>query len=273
MDERLRGRDNNLKYQFDGAVLAYDKMRPTYVPALFADVTAFAGLGSGMRALEVGIGTGQATLPFLQTGCKVTAIEIGAELARFCREKFAAYPNFEVFNTDFESAELADDSYDLFYCASAFHWIPREIGYPKVFRILKPGGTLALFLNRPFPASEDDPTHLAMQKVYDKYLPAEKGAPKRQSFCEADCAKILEPIRQYGFAGAHYKLYDNARTPNAEEYVLLTNTYSDHLALPEERRRMFEQEIAEAINSCGGSVTLHDTIDLYLAKKPGCGFA
>ena len=34
---------------------------------------------------------------------------------------------------------------DLVYSASAFHWIPEEIGYSKVYEMLKPGGAFARF--------------------------------------------------------------------------------------------------------------------------------
>lgn len=41
-------------------------------------------------------------------------------------------------------------SLNIRYSATAFHWIPEEIGYPKVIQMLKPHGTLALFWNKPF---------------------------------------------------------------------------------------------------------------------------
>ncbi|MDR2933032.1 MAG: class I SAM-dependent methyltransferase [Oscillospiraceae bacterium] len=264
-DSRLRSMDNALKYQFNDAVSAYDEMRPTYVKALFDDVIRYAHLNSEKQALEVGIGTGQATLPFLQTGCRVTAIEIGEALARFCEEKFAEYQKFSVLNIDFESADIDDNAYDLFYCASAFHWIPKEIGYKKAFRVLKRGGVLALFFNRPFPANENAPVHIALQKVYDKYMPS---SSKPHRFNEDECAEIINPIRHYGFIDAHYKLYHNTRSFDADQYVKLTGTYSDHRSMPDDKRIRMELDFREAINGCGGVYTLHDTIDLYLAKKP-----
>jgi 16S rRNA A1518/A1519 N6-dimethyltransferase RsmA/KsgA/DIM1 with predicted DNA glycosylase/AP lyase activity len=120
---------------FNEVVLTYDKTRPTYVKELFDDVIQFSGLDSGKKALEIGIGTGQATLPFLKTGCKITAIEIGEDLAEFSREKFAEFNNFNVINKDFESVTVGDSTYDLCYSASAFHWIPQKIGYPKALGI------------------------------------------------------------------------------------------------------------------------------------------
>ena len=267
LDKRLRSMDNQRKYAFDEAVLLYDKMRPTYVKPLFDDVIAFSQLGEGKRAIEMGVGTGQATLPFLQTGASITAVELGESLAQFTREKFAAYPNCEVINQDFESVALEENACDLFYCASAFHWVPQEIGYPKVYRLLRHGGTMALFFNRPFPVSQTDPTHLALQAVYDKYW-GKPEKPRPHQFVEADCAEILEQIARYGFVDAQCKLYHATRTFSAEAYVMLTGTYSDHIAMPKAKREAFNQELMDAIDGSGGTCTLHDTIDLYLARRP-----
>lgn len=113
-----------LKRTFNEDPSGYDKHRPEYVKGLFEDLLNYRMLDAGSRAIEVGIGTGQATRPFLETGCQVTAIELGADLAAFSRDKFAAYDNLEIINMDFESVELPGNAYDMVYSASAFHWIP-----------------------------------------------------------------------------------------------------------------------------------------------------
>jgi 16S rRNA A1518/A1519 N6-dimethyltransferase RsmA/KsgA/DIM1 with predicted DNA glycosylase/AP lyase activity len=46
--------------------------------------------------VEVGIGGGQATPPVLKTGCTLTAVEYGDQLAQLCREKFSDYSRFSV---------------------------------------------------------------------------------------------------------------------------------------------------------------------------------
>ena len=78
----------------------------------------YLGIGPGMHALEIGIGTGLATQPFLDTGCHVTAIELGKDLATYVRQKFSA---FEVINTDFADWPGATAGFDLVYSATAFH--------------------------------------------------------------------------------------------------------------------------------------------------------
>ena len=119
-------------------------MRPEYPDKLSVDVFQYSALDKTKEALEIGIGKGQATLPFLKTGCELTAIELGDKLAEFSRRKFKEYERFKVINQDFETALLEENSYDIIYSASAFHWIVPEIGLPKVYRLLKTRGSICL---------------------------------------------------------------------------------------------------------------------------------
>ncbi len=114
----------DLRLTFNEDVLSYDRLHPSYADELFDDVIRFSNLNISKSALEIGIGTGQTTLPFLRSGSKVTAIEIGDKLAQFSREKFSEFKIFEVINQDFESVQLDENAYDLVYSASDFHWIP-----------------------------------------------------------------------------------------------------------------------------------------------------
>lgn len=52
------------------------------------------------------------------------------------------------------------------------------------------------------------------------------------------------------------------------EYVQLLGTYSDHIAIEKETRGRFFAEIKTAIDRLGGVITIFDTIDLQLARKP-----
>ena len=42
----------------------------------------------------------------------------------------------------------------------------------------------------------------------------------------------------------------------------------DHIAIEEKTRMKFFSEIKDAINGLGGQITIYDTIDLQLARKP-----
>lgn len=254
-----------LRLKFNEDATNYDKWRPRYVPGLFADIIEYSSLDDTQRALEVGIGTGQATLPILKTGCKVTAVEIGKELAEYSRQKFSGFRNFEVVDVDFESFHEQSNTYDLIYSATAFHWIPEEIGYSKAFDLLKPGGTLALFWNHPFVNRRDDMLHAEIQEIYSKYRPSD-GKP-RVEFNQSSCEKVIDTLRSHGFSNIMSRLFYQTRTLSSRDYIGLLNTYSDHRVLKENIRNSFEREIVLAIDRFGGKVNIYDTMDLYLAQK------
>jgi len=254
----------DLRFTFNEDVLNYDKMRPTYAKELYNDIIQFSNLNSNKTALEIGIGTGQATQPFLDTGCKLTAIEIGEDMAKFSKEKFAKFHNFDVINSDFENVNLENDNYDLIYSATAFHWIPQEVGYTKVFNLLKSGGVIALFWNHPFRA--DAELDFAIQEVYNTHEPINNSTIHR--FSEEKCLEMAKTIRKYGFVDVEYKLYQQTRIFDAPQYMSLLNTNSDHRARQKEIRILIESELSNAINNFGGKIEINDTIDLYLAKKP-----
>lgn len=160
------------RFTFNEDVRNYDKWWLTYCKELFNDIIQFSKLNKNKKAIKVGIGTGQATIPFLITGCDVIAIELGNELAEYSKEKFKKYKNFSVYNTSFEDFECDDSSFDILYSATAFHWIPEDIGYPKALNLLKNCGTIALFWNKPFVNREDDLLHQKIQSIYQKYRPS-----------------------------------------------------------------------------------------------------
>lgn len=254
-----------LEVKFNEIPAEYDKWRPTYVSELYKDIMKFKEINQYSNVLEIGIGTGQATLPILEKGCFVTAVELGDKLAEFTRRKFSKYKNFDVKNMAFQAYECPPDSYDMIYSASAFHWIPEEIGCPKVYKLLKSGGIFARFANHPYKDKENEELYAAMQEVYSRYMPS---SPPEPEYSEEQCKKRADDIKAYGFVDVNYKMYRRTRTFSAQDYVSLIGTYSDHRALEEKKRIEFINGIKNAIDSYGGKITVYDTIDLQLARKP-----
>lgn len=259
----------DLRLTFNEVSEEYGRLRPHYPDALSSDLIAYSMLDATKKALEIGIGAGQATLPFLKTGCEITAVEIGDQLARYSREKFASYERFKVLNQDFESALLNEDSFDLIYSASAFHWIKPGIGFPKVFHLLKSGGVFAWFSVQPAPAHRH--IHDELEKVYEKYsryFGGDKPEFDRLPEAQRKQSDRVNAFRQYGFADIENKFYHGTRTLNASDYATLCGTYSDHRAIPETDRIHFLSEIEDAVNRCGGNFTFADTFLLCMGRKP-----
>ncbi len=255
----------SLAWTFDTVAEQYEKMRPGYPDALYDDILKAVPLGPESRAVEIGIGGGQATPPILATGCQVTAVEYGAHLAALCRKKFAKFPNFTVVNAKFEDYTCGEGSCDLVYSAAAFHWIPEEIGYPKVFRMLKRGGVFARFACHPMRDKGNAALWEAVQRLYEVYSP---GSTAPVEYTEDDARRRAGLAERYGFTEPFWRLYRRTRTFTPEGYTALLDTYSDQIALPEDVRREFHAKIEEAIREHGGSLTVCDTLDLELARKP-----
>ena len=254
-----------LEWTFDTAAETYEKMRPGYVEELYKDIYHAIPLNKESNVIEIGIGGGQATLPILKTRCQLTAVEYGTELSEVCRRKFREYPNFSVVTSKFEDFTCEHNAFDLIYSASAFHWIPEEIGYTKVFEALKSGGIFARFANHPYKDKGREKLHQAIQNIYAIYMPNSHAS---NEYSEDDAKSRAEIAQKYGFTDISYKLYHRTRNFSAKEYVALLGTYSDHIAIEEKTRMKFFSEIERVINVFGGQITMYDTIDLQLGRKP-----
>ena len=269
------GWELNKRKHFDEFVVNYDRIRPEYPGELFEDVFKYSESEKGKKALEIGAGTGKATTPFLDMGYDVTTVEVGANMAEFLLEKFKRYKEFKVIVSAFEDALLEEDSYDLIYVASAFHWVEAEIGCPKAFRLLKNGGTIALLRYNAIPADGEE-RYEEIQAVYDKYYYSyykSNTRPVRRSKEEfMESSKIIEgygfeDLRRYGFRDVLMKLYDVTRIFSANEYIAFLDTLADHRSLSDDDRAALYTGIKEAILRHGGCHKVDYVFQLYMGRK------
>ena len=261
--------NKGLETTFDTVVSNYDKMRPGYAPELFQKIFEYVSVGENSRVVEVGSGSGQATLPVLKTGCELIAAEYGENFSKLLLDKFKEYPKFSVKTGKFEEIDFPSESFDLVFSATAFHWVPEEIGYKKVFDMLRPGGAFARFANRPRNCQNDPELGSETQVLYDEYYNAQnkiKSGTKKW-FSEEDAKAISLIPEKYGFTDIQYHLFYRERVFTANEYTQLLGTYSDHIAIEESIRKVFFSKIEDAINRHGGTITISDTMDLELARK------
>ncbi len=267
--EHVGGFDVDLRLTFNEVPEEYDRLRPVYPDELSSDLIAYSLLDATKKGLEIGIGSGQATLPYLKTGCELWAVEIGDRLAQCSREKFAWCERFKVFNQDFESALFDQNSFDLIYSASAFHWIKPDIGFPKVHRLLKKGGVFAWISVQPAPAHRH--VYDELQKVYQKYnryFGGKKPEFDRSKEVHRIQRERTRKFKQYGFVEIVDRLYHGARILDARDYAALCGTYSDHRAIPEVDRVPLLGEIEDTVNRCGGGFAFVDTFLLCMGRKP-----
>jgi SAM-dependent methyltransferase len=136
--------DLGLRTGFDEDAEAYDRTRPVCPPELFDDLVALTGLGPGSRLLEIGCGTGQATVPLAERGLAVTAVEPGTSLGAIARRRLAGFPNARVWTGTFEEWRPDGSAFDAVAAFSSLHWVDPEVRYRGPAGVLRPGGFLAV---------------------------------------------------------------------------------------------------------------------------------
>ena len=60
---------------FDDAAEFYDEVRPGYPDLLYHDIIGTSHISEGCLILEIGCGTGQATLPLARQGFHIVCVE------------------------------------------------------------------------------------------------------------------------------------------------------------------------------------------------------
>lgn len=249
----------------------YDRFRPAYPDDPFDDIVQWGGLEAGHRVIEVGAGTGRATLALAARGLEVFAVEPSAEMLALLRANTADFEAVTSRLGRFEDWDpSAADPFDALVSAQAWHWVDQRVGPTKAHAALRPHGTVAMLWNRPAP--DDSDLRRALDEVYERIAP-----DLADSSMLVQNAIRLIPDRNDGlpiigelderFTDVEVREYSWTATYTTEGYLGLMQTHSDHVVLDEEVRGRILDETAALIDSNGGSVPFEYCTDLILARR------
>ncbi len=159
----------NLGGTFNNISKEYHLYRPNYPDGLIREIFTYLGL-KNPNILEIGCGTGKATLPFLKMGAKITAVDPGDKLIKIAKKHCKKYPQVKFFCQRFEDFADRESTFDLIFAAQAFHWINPKVGLPKVKKLLKPDGHFIILRNDPKNEKKDKIGN-KIDKLLEKYAP------------------------------------------------------------------------------------------------------
>lgn len=240
----------------------YDRLRPGYPDAVFDRIVEFAELRPGDRTLEVGCGTGRATLPLAERGLAVTALEPSPEMAVVARRNAATAKGVGVEVSSFEDWCLPPEPFRLLASAQAWHWVRPEVGFPKARQALSAGGCLALFWNRAIAWADQLELVAAIEELYRRESPNLPPGPPG----ETEVDRRSEILGSGAFTDVLREEYPWSTTYTALEYVGLLRTQSDHRLLPPPALERLLQQIVGLLAERGPAVDQHYVTDLYLAR-------
>ncbi len=228
---------HTLREMFEEVPELYDRARPSYPDELFDDLVALARLEPGACILELGPGTGKATLPLAERGFEIVGVELGEGLAGVARRNLTAFPNVEIVNERFEVWET-EARFDAVIAFTAFHWIDPELKYAKSARLLRDGGSLAVVTTEHVQGA--DPFFAAVQEDYDAVVPSDENRPPPQPDEVPDLSAEIEADGHFRNVAMRRYLWDAPYT--ADEYLAVLDTYSGHRSMPDEQRlRLYER--------------------------------
>lgn len=249
---------------FDETAGLYEKFRPGYPEALFDDIERLSGIRPGGRILEIGPGTGQATLPLARRGFSILGLELSAKMARRCRRNLRGFGRVEIVNAAFEKWQVEPEGFELVLAASAFHWIAAPVGFGRSARALVPGGQLCLIWN--FREAPDTPLFNALREAYRKRGLGHADPRPPEERIEIQRRKIAGSGR---FGPVRVMRYPWQEEYTADEYLGLQRTMSDHAVMDRAVRRGLFRDIRRVIAEHGGRLVRPMVATLFLAPKRG----
>lgn len=248
---------------FDGVAEAYDRYRPAYPRELVDDVLLFAGATVTGGVLDVGAGTGKATLALARAGLTVTALEPAVNMADVLRRRAEAEglgARVTVRAGTFEDLSAEDGPFGLVVAAQSFHWAYPDTRWRRLVDLLAPDGVAAMFWNSWAidPAAHDV---AELRAIYDE---PGAGLVPDLGRDDPDDWPLSEIEQTSGLADVQERFYPWGLDLATEDYLSLLGTTSQYAVLPDEARdRLF----ARLRHALGTRVALDAGTQLYLMRR------
>jgi SAM-dependent methyltransferase len=249
---------------FDQEADRYDRYRPAYPDALIDEL--LAPEPADLAVLDVGCGTGIASIGMAERGAKVLGVEVAPRMAEIARGH-----GIEVEVSAFEDWEASGRTFDRVTSAQAWHWLDLPLATTKAASVLRPGGRLCLFWNAGW---QRDDLADALEELYTSVVPrgghrvfrgyaADRSTDARVGLdAEIDAISVSPD-----FGAPTMKWFPWTRVYERDEWLNQLLSRSDHTALKREVLDRLLEGIGGAIDDCGGSFVMDFETVLITATR------
>jgi len=238
---------------FDVFANNYHSVRPGYPAPLFEDVRDRCGIDADSHLLEIGAGSGIATVELANLGCHIIAIEPGAHLAAIAREQTEQFKNVEVVEGTFENFQTTG-KFDAVLAFTAFHWLSEGDKFQQVLDLLNDSGSLVLVWNSFF--QSDSQATMDVNRAYRECLPevypeesivadVNKGVLSKLNRREQEV--VANPL----FYPVFLRKYLTTYNYDEQTYSKLLNTFPKVVEVEDGKRLKFLERIFEIVKRHG----------------------
>ena len=241
----------------------YDKARVSYPPALIQDILNFSGLKTE-KVLDIGCGTGQATILLGEKGFNVTGLDLDCDMVKVAKAKCSFLFNVDFKTGAFEEIEFADRYFNLVLSGMAWHWISSEKHYEKVHRILKNNGVIALFWS--YQQKEKSDFVRDVSQIVDKYGGINRG-PTGSKVLEIAHDSIDELKKSNLFTSVEFHEYNEEIQFTKKQYLDLLISYGWVQKLSESKRKEFVDEIKKIYKKYEETLVVPYSYVLVLGRR------
>ena len=250
------------RFTFDRIAGLYDSARAGYPDDVFDRLSAFVAPGGSV--LEVGCGTGKATVGLAARGLTVVALDPGPSMIAQARVSVGDDADVRFVQSTFEDWAPDAADFDLIAAAQAWHWVPPEVGLPKAATLLKPEGVLAIFGNDwtlSNPAARE-----AVDAVYIRLAPELSDSPLGFWYrADGPLPPMIEASGLY--RDLRYEGFAWSRTADIAAYLGMLRTLSNHQGLDPARLEGLMGAIGKTARAFGTTVSLSYTTHLHHCRR------
>jgi ubiquinone/menaquinone biosynthesis C-methylase UbiE len=248
---------------------AYAEVSAYFVPYLLRA----ARLLPGQRVLDIATGTGraaEAALAAVGSTGHVTAADISDSMVEQAKKRIGTSSENLLFAVeDGQALSFADASFDAVLCSLGLMFFPApDIGLREFYRVLRPGGRVALSVS----SVPERSFNLRISVIMGKHVPELAPAASRM-FALGDEARLGMLIRRAGFQDVIITSESHVFTlPSFDEYFLpyeqgAGGVGETFVRLPEDIRRAVREDVRRHVGDTGGPLQIEQEIMFASAHR------
>jgi SAM-dependent methyltransferase len=222
--------------QFDYSPYAADyASRPDYVPNVISATLSIAGVGPDDIVCDVGAGSAHLTIPLLEHGLRVDAVEPTSAMREVGERRTLGMGNVQWYEGFGEDTSRPANRYSLVTFGSSFDRTDRSRALRETARILRPGGFFACCWNH---RDLDEPLQAKVEALIHERVPGyDYGTRRADQSAVIDESGLFEPA-----------VFLSGKTTHRVVTGVWCDAWSSHSTLGQQAGSQFD-EVVDAIRN------------------------